>query len=450
MHNGHKEICESCNKSFPQKSSLKIHIRSVHHGINHKCIFCGKSFPLKSSLKIHIRIVHDGIKSHKCILCGKSFPHENSLKIHIHTVHEGKKDHKCNFCGKYFSQKGSVKRHINEFHDDIKRDYICTFCEQTFSREYRLIVHISSIHKEITKGLPSKDQIEEILYEEKIQPLTEMVFESDGMSPMKKSQKENDTELRSPKNQNVLQPEPIPEISINIGTEIENDIENDLENDLENDIENGIETGIENEIENGIENPTENDIEKECKSSNIAKVKLSDKIKETSSDNGNQQLSNDMPSSEELPQSKCHEVDLIDIENEIMRLESNKPAQTEHEIIPNHVNKITFGSFSWQNKNDNFKDVKNENHNEVIDISEEIVVKAMITINNEESYIVKIRKSYFHDINLKDLKKNMPLPEPNKYRYYIKTAEKCFEEFDDDSAILPLIKDIITVKCRRV
>ena len=83
------------------------------------------------------------------------------------------------------------------------------------------------------------------------------------------------------------------------------------------------------------------------------------------------------------------------------------------------------------------------------EIFEGNVVKAKITINNDEDYIVKIHSSP-SNITLKDLKANMPLPEPEKFRYYIKTAEKCFEEFDYDNAILPLVEDKIVVKCRSV
>ena len=81
------------------------------------------------------------------------------------------------------------------------------------------------------------------------------------------------------------------------------------------------------------------------------------------------------------------------------------------------------------------------------EIFEENIVKAKITINNDEEYIVKIHSS-LSNITLKDLKANMPLPEPEKFRYYIKTAEKCFEEFDYNNAILPLVEDKIVVKCR--
>ena len=81
------------------------------------------------------------------------------------------------------------------------------------------------------------------------------------------------------------------------------------------------------------------------------------------------------------------------------------------------------------------------------EIFEGNIVKAKITINNDEEYIVKIHSNPYN-ITLKDLKANMPLPEPEKFRYYIKTADKCFEEFDDDNAILPLVEDKIVVKCR--
>ena len=91
---------------------------------------------------------------------------------------------------------------------------------------------------------------------------------------------------------------------------------------------------------------------------------------------------------------------------------------------------------------ENVSVIKKENY-------EEKVLKAMITINNDDTFIVKIRKMA-RDINLKDLKDKMPHPDPDNYRYYIKTSEKCYEEFDDDFAILPLIDEKIEVKCRSI
>ena len=106
---------------------------------------------------------------------------------------------------------------------------------------------------------------------------------------------------------------------------------------------------------------------------------------------------------------------------------------------------------SWTQDNaDDVQFVENVNAIKKENDFEEKVIKAVITINNDETFIVKIRKMACINIMLKDLKDKMPLPYPNNYRYYIKTREKYYEEFDDDFAILPLIDEKIEVKCRSV
>ena len=105
---------------------------------------------------------------------------------------------------------------------------------------------------------------------------------------------------------------------------------------------------------------------------------------------------------------------------------------------------------SWTQDNADVQFVENVNAIKKENDFEEKVIKAVITINNDETFIVKIRKMACINIMLKDLKDKMPLPYPNNYRYYIKTREKYYEEFDDDFAILPLIDEKIEVKCRSV
>ena len=76
--------CDTCEKSFDCKSSLKMHkIQHVGFGKSHKCDVCEKSFDSKSSLKVH-KIQHVGLgKPHKCDICEKSFGYLSSLKMHM-------------------------------------------------------------------------------------------------------------------------------------------------------------------------------------------------------------------------------------------------------------------------------------------------------------------------------------------------------------------------------
>ena len=53
-----------------------------------QCKKCDKSFSKRSSLKVHIKTVHDKVKSYKCNSCSKAFGQKHNLKVHINTVHE--------------------------------------------------------------------------------------------------------------------------------------------------------------------------------------------------------------------------------------------------------------------------------------------------------------------------------------------------------------------------
>ena len=54
-----KYICNFCNKAFVAKSSLKMHIESVHEGKRpYNCGLCGSSFFVVADLNRHIEGVH--------------------------------------------------------------------------------------------------------------------------------------------------------------------------------------------------------------------------------------------------------------------------------------------------------------------------------------------------------------------------------------------------------
>ena len=48
-----------------------------------------------------------------CEICGNSFANKSSLKLHIDSVHEGKKPFSCDICETSFSRKQHLKGHIS-------------------------------------------------------------------------------------------------------------------------------------------------------------------------------------------------------------------------------------------------------------------------------------------------------------------------------------------------
>ena len=75
---------------------------------------------------------------------------------------------------------------------------------------------------------------------------------------------------------------------------------------------------------------------------------------------------------------------------------------------------------------------------------------AEVKIDQGKTYTVKIRH-YPHDsIYLAQLKKKMPVVDPDNFRYYLKRHEGVFEEFDDDDPDpLPVFDNRISVECMK-
>mgnify|MGYP003349339387 CR=1 FL=1 len=72
--------CDHCDKTFVDKSQLKIHVENVHEGVKHTCKKCGKSFTLKSNLSRHLSVNHGDLKI-ECEYCGKMISKYNIQKI---------------------------------------------------------------------------------------------------------------------------------------------------------------------------------------------------------------------------------------------------------------------------------------------------------------------------------------------------------------------------------
>ena len=122
IHTGNKPVfqCELCPTTCGRKTDLKIHVQKLHTSDKPlQCRKCGKSFPDRYTYKIHLK-THEGEKCYRCELCPYAALSQRHLQSHILT-HTGEKPYACNECDQSFRQKQLLKRHKNLYHTP---DYI--------------------------------------------------------------------------------------------------------------------------------------------------------------------------------------------------------------------------------------------------------------------------------------------------------------------------------------
>jgi uncharacterized Zn-finger protein len=124
MHNAidqYKHKCKYCFKLFFEKAKLSRH-EEVFHIKSGKftCNYCSAMFGAQHDLNRHIKI-HSGQKDYNCTACEKSFVQKTTLNVHMRTVHYKLKPFQCEHCQKSFGQYGDLTRHINKQHGLITK-----------------------------------------------------------------------------------------------------------------------------------------------------------------------------------------------------------------------------------------------------------------------------------------------------------------------------------------
>ena len=146
--------CNECNKKFPFKNQLKIHVREVHEQGSFACFVCSNKFKTHKELKQHIQrrcktstnsvsntIVHKHNEDihkedeHKCPKCPKITNNQVSLVHHMNTVHKvvtGVVEEKCDTCGLAFETREVLIEHIVDNHTvsgtQVIPRFICKVC----------------------------------------------------------------------------------------------------------------------------------------------------------------------------------------------------------------------------------------------------------------------------------------------------------------------------------
>ena len=87
-------MCNQCDKVYRDRSSLEIHLDRVHeefpkNDTKYDCTKCGKIYLCKTKLKRHIEVKHEG-KRQNCEFCEKTFETTKGLELHFEKVHRRK------------------------------------------------------------------------------------------------------------------------------------------------------------------------------------------------------------------------------------------------------------------------------------------------------------------------------------------------------------------------
>lgn len=156
--------CTVCTLSFPNRSSLNFHQKTIHHQL-FECYVCHKSFNRKANLIAHSRR-HTNIKPFRCKYCSLSFLRTTELLKHA-IFHTGDTRNQCRQCKLVLSSQERLEKHKKTH--AVSANFQCHMCgangfesKKTLSAHIRL--HTKVCDKKLNRLLVTdvnKDKVEQ-------------------------------------------------------------------------------------------------------------------------------------------------------------------------------------------------------------------------------------------------------------------------------------------------
>ncbi|XP_053666975.1 uncharacterized protein LOC128716079 [Anopheles marshallii] len=138
-HTGERPyICVICRASFSRSTLLTRHQTKHKDEPKHVCKFCDRTFLALDELNKHIEN-HEKIRPFKCALCPKRFAYKQGLERH-EVVHKEKLPYQCEYCDQSYVTAGKLSRHLATHAGD--RPYPCRLCNKSFLLSHHLSRHL--------------------------------------------------------------------------------------------------------------------------------------------------------------------------------------------------------------------------------------------------------------------------------------------------------------------
>lgn len=129
--------CGECERSFPLRQLLDIHMQNHNRERNYPCELCDKRFFSKYDLAKH-NLTHTGERPFVCVICKSAFSRSTLLTRH-QRIHKDQPKFLCMYCERTFLSDEELQKHAE--HHQKKRPFFCKLCPKSFAYKQGLERH---------------------------------------------------------------------------------------------------------------------------------------------------------------------------------------------------------------------------------------------------------------------------------------------------------------------